>query len=112
MVMIVMISFGLKPIIAGLVAVGLCVLATFNGPFAYFAGKGCCGKFARGLHIVCGVPAFVASSVCFCIAVFTSKSFKSWAPVPEMIYMLMGFCVIYTVIVIYTPVMKLFNDSN
>ncbi|KAL0828818.1 hypothetical protein ABMA28_003729 [Loxostege sticticalis] len=97
--------------IAGLVAAGLTVAAALTGPGAYFSrDSGTLGKVGKRTHSVFGAPAFCASSICFILGLYFSEVFNAWMTA-DMLYIIIVFCVVYTLIILSTPLMKLFGKT-
>ncbi|XP_063828942.1 uncharacterized protein LOC135078274 [Ostrinia nubilalis] len=98
---------------AGLVAGGLSAIAALMGPGAYFSkDTGTLGKVGKRTHTMFGMPAFLASSVCFIIGIMNSKTFKAWVVfLPDIKYIVIAFCVVYTLIILATPAMKFFGKT-
>lgn len=99
--------------VSGLVAGGLSALAALSGPGAYCArNTGTLGKVGKRTHSFFGMPAFFASSLSFIFGIFNSKTFTAWvAFLPDLMYILIVFCILYTLIILITPIVKFFGQS-
>ncbi|XP_052750270.1 uncharacterized protein LOC128200543 [Galleria mellonella] len=91
------------------VFIQLCGLAcAAAGSFVVFLLE---GRITTRTHIIFGVPAFVASSVCFVLGIH-KKAFAKWVSMPDMVIFLTIFCFFYTLIIIYKPLKKLLTKKT
>ncbi|XP_059061867.1 uncharacterized protein LOC131854739 [Achroia grisella] len=97
---------------AGLAAGGLAALTALTGPLAYLGTEdSSCSSIIRGIHVILGVPAFVASSVCFILGI-RKEVFANWVPLPDMVNLLTIFCAFYTLVIILKPLQTLFSKKD
>ncbi|CAH0755074.1 unnamed protein product [Diatraea saccharalis] len=98
--------------IAGLTAAGFAGLSLTSGPFLFCKiERGDVFNCFKSVHVLFGVPTMLASSVCFCLGLYFSKIYNEWAPIKEMVFIPIIFCALYTFIIIYKPIKKIYKPD-